>query len=331
MLARFANDDGRLTVVRRDPKLKVLLNQAPENVGTQRHLNNWRDKEGNWHDDLEAGPLGRLDSVGKEEIDEALRFAIEADAEAHLRLLDRDLEQRATLQFFVASLMVRTIGFRELFDEAALPTLLAYMRERLEEFAAGRADREAYEAMRETLDTPSNVRLTPPPYRHLNLLVPLIEKVATRLHLDTLVGVRRVSEPLLFTGAEPVVVFPDADVSRGCSSGELLARGETPIEPWQEMDKLLEQVEARLSEVAGLAVALDPHTLLMMFHADRDDGGKLAYISSQVPPEALAGAINVTVAGEYLFPGDAHARYRPLEARGHERLATLGLRDVVPA
>lgn len=93
------------------------------------------------------------------------------------------------------------------------------------------------------------------------------------------------------------MVFPDADFLRGCSSGELFATGEAPIEPWQGREKVLEQIDERLQEVAGIAVALDPYTLLMMFHADRDDGGKLAYIASQVPPEGLAGVVNIIVAG----------------------------------
>jgi hypothetical protein len=44
VLARFSNDDGRLTVLRRAPLMKVLRNQAPENVEVHNHLNNWRDE-----------------------------------------------------------------------------------------------------------------------------------------------------------------------------------------------------------------------------------------------------------------------------------------------
>ena len=124
VLARFENDEGGLTVVRRDPEMKVLRRQAPESVGVENHLNNWRDTDGTWNDELETGPLQNLDTVGATEIKEALRFSIEADAVTHLRLLNMELERRASLQLFVASLMVRTVGFREQFDEGALPTLL---------------------------------------------------------------------------------------------------------------------------------------------------------------------------------------------------------------
>jgi hypothetical protein len=297
VLARFENDGGGLTVVRRTPEMKVLRRQAPESVGVKSHLNNYRDADGKWNDELETGPLQNLDTVGATEINEAIRFSIEADAVSHLRLLNMELEQRASLQLFVASLMVRTVGFREQFDEGALPTLLAYMRERLEEqHAAGEITDETYETLLKMYTTPGQVRLEAPEYRHLGLLVPLIEKVATRLHLDTYIGVRRFEKPLLMTGAEPVVVFPNADFSKGLSTGKLLSTGETPIEPWQKHEKLLEQIDERLHEIAGCAVALDPYTLLLMFHAETDDGGKLAYIASQVPPEGLAGIVNLLVA-----------------------------------
>lgn len=298
VLARFENDGGGLTVVRRSPEMKVLRRQSPESVGVQSHLNNFRDADGKWNDELETGPLQNLDTVGATEIGEAIRFGIEADAVGHLRLLNMELEQRARLQLFVASLVVRTVGFREQFDEGALPTLLAYMQERLEEQReAGEITDETYETLLEMYTTPGQVKVEAPKYRHLGLLVPLIEKVAMRLHLDTRVGVRRFEKPLLMTGAEPVVVFPDADFSQGRSTGAFLSSGQTPIEPWQEHEKLLEQIDERLHEIAGCAVALDPYTLLLMFHAETDDGGKFAYIASQVQAEGLAGVANVLVAG----------------------------------
>jgi hypothetical protein len=299
MLAGFANANGRLTVVRTKPELKVLRNQDPLNVGVHKHLNNWQDEDGNWHDELEAGPLTNLDNAGKRAIEQIVRFGIEADAETHMRLLnDQSLEERASMQLFVASLMVRTMGFRERFDASALPSLLAYMSKRLEEeFAAGNTDKQTYELLKKTYATPGQVQLKPPEYQHLSLLVPLIQRVATRLHLDSYVAVRRFAEPLLFTAAEPVVIFPTADVFSACSSGKLFTEGDSPIEAWQEQDALLDQVDARLAEIAGLAVAVDPHTMLLMFHADRDDGGKLAYITSQVQAEGLADLVNIVATG----------------------------------
>jgi hypothetical protein len=44
LLARFVNDDGRLTVVRQKPAMIVLRRQAPENVGTQRRFNSYQDE-----------------------------------------------------------------------------------------------------------------------------------------------------------------------------------------------------------------------------------------------------------------------------------------------
>jgi hypothetical protein len=157
LLARFENDEGALTVVQRTPEMKVLRRQAPQSVGVTNHLNNWRDTDGEWNDELERGPLQNLDTVGSTESNEAIRFGIEADAVSHLRLLNMELGQRASLQLFVASLMVRTVGFREQFDEGALPTLLAYMRARLEE------QREAGEIA--TTSTRRCSRPTPPPGR----------------------------------------------------------------------------------------------------------------------------------------------------------------------
>jgi hypothetical protein len=45
-LARFANDDGKLTVVREKPALMVLRNQPPERVGTRRRFNSFKDEGG---------------------------------------------------------------------------------------------------------------------------------------------------------------------------------------------------------------------------------------------------------------------------------------------
>jgi hypothetical protein len=301
MLARFANEDGGLTVVRREPKWVVLRNQTPESIGFKKRLNSRRHPDGSLTDESEK-LLADFDGAGSAMCKQAIAFGIDADAETHLRLLNMDLVDRASLQLFVATLMVRTPSFRKRFDEAALPTLLEYMSEKLEEqFATGEIDQQNYRALREAYDTPGRTKLTAPKNRHLDLLAPLIFKLAMRLHLDTLVGVRRFTEPLLFTGGEPVVVFPSADFAAGRSAGELLAGGETPIQGWQEADTLLEQVDEKLSEVACLAVAIDPWTLLMMFNADKDDGGKAAYIASQVPPEGLAGVVNLLVGGSSVW------------------------------
>jgi hypothetical protein len=295
LLARFENDAGGLTVVRRRPWV-VLRDQSPESVGYIKRHNSRRNPDGTWDDQGEQ-ILANMDAVGAAELDEAIRFAI--DAEAHLRLLDISLDHRANLQLFIATMMVRTPSFRDRFDESALPTLIEHMRARLEEqFTAGEIDAQTHKALTTAFDTPDHVQLKRPENRHVDVMVPLIAKVATRLHLDTLVGVRRFAEPLLLTSGEPVVVFPNADVSQGRSAGEFLfATGESPIQSWQEMDTLLDQVDARLRTLAALAIAIDPHTVLMMFNADTDDGGKSAFITSQVPAEGLAGVINILATG----------------------------------
>jgi hypothetical protein len=299
MLARFAGDDGRLTVVREMPTLVVLRGQAPENISTHRRFNSYKDDKGEWRDDIERGPMASIDGAGSDALDAAIRFGVEADAQPHMRLCDGDLEARAHLQLFIATLMVHTAGFRESWDWGAAPTLAAYMLARLDEKrAAGDVDdEEAYRVLKGALQTPASIRLNVPPFHHQARLVPLIERVATRLHLDTLVGVRRFAEPLLLTGAEPVMVFPDAEMASGCSAGAFFASGERPVEPWQEPNELWAQVEARLKAAAGIAVAVDPHTAVLMFNADANDGGKLAFITSEVEPRGLAGLMNICVVG----------------------------------
>lgn len=296
LLARFANDDGGLTVVRR-PWL-VLRNQAPESVGYIKRHNSRRNPDGTWSDESEQ-ILANMDAIGSVELDDAIRFAIDADAEAHLRLLETSLEHRANLQLFIATMMVRTPSFRARFNESALPTLVEHMRERLaERLAAGQIDPQTHKALTTALDRPAHVRLTPPENRDIDVMVPLIAKVATRLHLDTLVGVRRFGKPLLITSGEPVVAFPDADFSKGRSAGEFLfTTGENPVQSWQDMDTLMEQVDTKLRTLAAIAIAIDPHTVLMMFNADTNDGGKSAFITSQVPAEGLAGAVNILATG----------------------------------
>lgn len=50
-----------------------------------------------------------------------------------------------------------------------------------------------------------------------------------------------------------------------------------------------------MTEIAGVAMALDPYTLLLMTHAESDNGGKLIYTASQVPDAGLAGIVNMIV------------------------------------
>jgi hypothetical protein len=64
-------------------------------------------------------------------------------------------------------------------------------------------------------------------------------------------------------------------------------KGSRVVPTWQEHDKLLEQIDARVGSLAGCALALDPYTLLLMFHAETEDDGKLAYMPRGFPTRAL--------------------------------------------
>ena len=178
LLARFENDGGGLTVLRRSPWV-VLRNQAPESVGYIKRHNSRRNPDGSWSDEGER-ILANMDAAGAAEIDEAIRFGIDADAESHPRLLDMALEHRANLQLFVATMMVRTPSFRARFDESALPTLIEDMRGRLEErLAAGEIDPQTYKTLTDAFETPGHMKLDAPENRHVDVMVPLIAKVAT--------------------------------------------------------------------------------------------------------------------------------------------------------
>jgi hypothetical protein len=94
------------------------------------------------------------------------------------------------------------------------------------------------------------------------------------------------------------------------------------VPTWQEHDKLLEQIDARVGSLAGCALALDPYTLLLMFHAETEDGGKLAYIASRVPDEGIAGLVNLLVtAGSSWVAGRDDCELLALLARTAEQVA----------
>jgi hypothetical protein len=263
-----------------------------------RRLNSWQQEDGTWNDEIERGPLDRLDSVGSAEIDDAIAFAVSNDAEAHMRLLDADLERRATLQLFVSSLMVRVPEVRDALDDNALPTLIAQVLANLASAETdGGVDPQTSRLLRKVLMTSGRVRLDAPPTRHVAALVPLIEAVAYRLHLDTLVAVRRFDEPHLLTGSQPVVVFPTHEVISGTSSADFFGEGPDAVRMWDRREGLLKAVDERFAAVAGVAVALDPRTLLLMFNPDSEEGAKLAFVTSQVAGFALAGVVNTLVIG----------------------------------
>ena len=121
LLARFVNDDGRLTVVRQKPAMIVLRRQAPETSARSAASTATRTSTDSGIT-ISRRVRFSLDGAGSAALDAIIRFGIEADAEGHVRLDNAELYDRAGLQLFIASLMVRTAGFRES-DQGALPTL----------------------------------------------------------------------------------------------------------------------------------------------------------------------------------------------------------------
>jgi hypothetical protein len=111
-----------------------------------------------------------------------------------------------------------------------------------------------------------------------------------------LLAVRRFARPLLYTGSQPVLVLPTHDLTRGLSSSAWLAGERARVRLWETEEEVLTAVEGSLSALAGVALALDPHTLLLMFNPDTDEGAKLLWMSSQLPAEALAGVVDIRLA-----------------------------------
>ncbi len=307
LLRRFTNADGRLTVAHLREEPLVLRNQHPRRVGAYPGLNTWEAEDGAHDERLELGPLNRLDTVGAEAIRRVAEFATEARADEHLRLITWPWEERVGLYLTIAGLMVRSPAFRRELDEQALPTLLDEMRARLAaEEAAGTADGEIVAMLRATLDRPGAVALDPGRNRHQTVLIPLIQTVALALGLRLLPAVRRLPAPALHTGSEPVVVYPTRRLDEGRSCARLLTEAEQPVRMWEQHHDMLAAVDALVSGIAGLAFAIDPRTLVVLFDADTENGCGLMFMTSQMSAGGVAGMVNlgVTAHSEWIAGSD---------------------------
>ena len=328
LLRRFADESGRLTVVRVSPERKVLRRQSVREVGTYRRLNSWQNKDGSYDDELETGPMARLDSVGANALDDARDFAI-AHAVEHLRLLDRTPDERVPLYLFAAGQMVRSPELRERLDEQALPALKKHILDGLEEAVrAGTARDEDVQPVRLAAKRGGGFLLTLGANRHQALLLALIETVTAAIGSRFIVAVRRLPEPILITGSEPVVLFANHRFERGRSCAQLLTDRQDPIRLWDDRTVVLKHVDEVLGKLAGLAVAIDPRTLLLMVNPDLAESTKLLWIADHVPPEALGGMVNVLVtAGSRWIAGHDGLDYMTLLASATDPPAPLNTRE----
>jgi hypothetical protein len=264
-------------------------------VGGHPALNTWRNDDGASHDRLETGPLNRIDTAGAEALRRVADFAIASGADEHMRVLDWPAEERVSLYVAIAGMMVRSEKLRGQLDDHALPSLLEEMRGRLAAAERGRtADREVIGALRATLDRPGAVALDLARNRHQAALVPLIKTVATTLR-DHLAAVRQLPEPALHTGSEPVVVFPTHRLDEGRSCAELLTETQRLVRIWDEPKGMLDAVERSFAQIAGLVLAIDPRTVLILFNPDTEEGCMLLFAASHISPAGLAGIVNMHV------------------------------------
>ena len=241
--------------------------------------------------------MARLDSAGATALEDVRRFAIESHAEEFLRLLDRTSDERVPLYLFVAGQMARSPDLRDRLDEQALPTLKKHMLDGLEvAVEAGTARDEDVEPIRLAAKRDGGFVLEPGANRHQAILLPLIETATAAIGSRFIVSVRRLSKPLLVTGSEPVVLFESHRIELGRSCAKLLTEREDPVRLWDERPAVLAHVDQILAGLAGLAVAIDPHTLVLMMNPDLEESGKLAWMVSQIDAEALGGIMNILVA-----------------------------------
>lgn len=208
---------------------------------------------------------------------------VHARADEHLRLVDVSSKDFVGLYLTIAGLIVRSPGLRQQLDANALPTLLDEMRARLEVTeASGKADPEVVAALRRTLQRSGAVALDPNPNRHHAALVPLIRTIATTLRLNHLAAVRQLDEPGLHTGSDPVVLYPTHRFDEGMPCARLLIEGAASVRMWHERHNLLSAVERIVSGIAGLAFALDPRTLVLLFDPESEKGSNLMFAASQI-------------------------------------------------
>jgi hypothetical protein len=319
MLRRFCGPDGRMTVVRVRPEPEVRRGKHPRKVAVARRLNTWEHPDGSFDDQLEQLELTNLDRGSAEALREVIEYAEAVQPEDQLRLFNRNWEDRVPLTAHIAGLMVRGPKLREVFDEQALPAVVDFLRTRINEgIEDGSVEEEHARPLLLAFDRPEMVSLEPPRNRHQAILPDLIVAATAAIGARHVVAVRRTSEPML-TGSEPVVLFPTWDITKGLSCADYLRTAEPPIPLWEEHEELLTRFGSRLSETAGLAFAADPHTVVLMFHPESEDGAKLAFVFSEVETSALAGVLSLKVASNYTnicSYGDSGHQQRQRDPRG---------------
>jgi hypothetical protein len=294
MLRGFAGPGGRLVVVQLRPCLEVHRARHPRRVGRIEHLNSILLPDGSVDDSLEREPLNRLDTVGAIGLRELVEYAQAVEPRGQLRLWNRDWEERVPFTMHVA-VMVRGPALRERLDEVALPSLIEHMRSQLDERKrSGLVGADVAETLLGVLERPGAVQLQPPLNRHQAALPDLLTTVTAAIGATHIVSVRRVEKPLL-TGSEPVIIFRDADITRGISCGQLLSEADAPVPMWEERGRMLRRVTDLLTATAGLAFAADRHTVVVFLNPETDEGGKLLFFLGKLPQEALSGLLNVKV------------------------------------
>jgi Protein of unknown function (DUF4238) len=114
MLRGFAGANGRLTVVQLRPAPKVWTKVRPRYIGRTDHLNSFERDDGSFDDVLEREPLNRLDTGGAEGLGQVIEYARQVEPAGTLRLWNRAWEERVPFTMYVAGLLVRGPGLREL-------------------------------------------------------------------------------------------------------------------------------------------------------------------------------------------------------------------------
>ena len=218
---------------------------------------------------------------------------------------------------------------RERLDEQALPALKKHILDGLKEAVrAGTARDEDVQPVRLAAKRGGGFLFTLGANRHQALLLALIETVTAAIGSRFIVAVRRLPEPILITGSEPVVLFANHRFERGRSCAQLLTDRQDPIRLWDDRTVVLKHVDEVLGKLAGLAVAIDPRTLLLMVDPDLAESTKLLWIADHVPPEALGGMVNVLVtAGSRWIAGHDGLDYMTLLASATDPPAPLNTRE----
>jgi Protein of unknown function (DUF4238) len=301
-LSGFAGPSGKPTVVRLQPKPRLLGDQRPEKIGVVTHLNSLLRADGSRDDALEQGPAARLDDAGATALRRLSAFADAVEPEGTLRLLDWDVNERVPLYLLVAGLMVRGPAFRKALDGTALPTLLDEMLGRLDTaLAGGEADPGVAAVIRRALSTPGQVRLNEPENRHQHALVPLLEAVTAGLGSTFVIAVRRLPAAML-AGSESALLFSSSRFTDFHSFAELVA-AERTVRLWDDQPNRTEGTIEAVSKITAILAPVDARTVLLLFDPDKDESVRFTFMASQVDGTALAGLVSLGIAAKSEWVG----------------------------